>query len=174
MNYLHYLHQLPLLATGYGQLLDVLIIVVIFAGTLAGFRLGFIVGLAGILGIALAFVVAKVAYGPVHTLLGTVLPHGRGLTAVSYLLIFVVVWWGVMSAARGGRFIVRLFLLGLLDRLAGAILGLIESIAVVELLLYVGKRLHVSTIQKMYVHSQLAPKFLHLLPFIDKFFPHIT
>jgi uncharacterized membrane protein required for colicin V production len=95
------------------------------------------------------------------------------VTAVAYLLVFFAVWIVILWASRRVRGIARFLRLGVLDRLAGAALGFVEAALVVEMLLFVAKRLPGHTLHQYYVHSRLAEPFLHVIPWIDRLFPNI-
>lgn len=152
---------------------DVVILVLLAIALLTGFRQGFVVELALIAGVFIALAVAKVGYTTVRTLLETVAPKGAWLTTISYLLVFVVVWGAVVGIARGIRRGMRMLLLGGADRLAGALLGLIQGAIVVELLLYFGKRVPNHDLHRLIAQSKLAPKFTEIVPYVHQWFPHV-
>jgi membrane protein required for colicin V production len=155
------------------NLVDIAIVVILIAGALSGLRRGFIVTVAGILGALLALAVAKAEYQPVRTFLASFAPHSPWLTVISYLLVFLVVWGLILTLARILRRVVRLLLLGFLDRLGGAIVGVIQNAFLIALLLYLGKRVPNRELVNAIKHSRLAPHFLQLVPTIQGFFPHI-
>lgn len=152
---------------------DIGIIVILLFGTLTGFRQGFIVEVAGILGALLAFAVARAEYKPVKSALASVAPHSPWLTTISYLLVFLVVWGAILIGARAVRRGVRMLMLGMLDRLGGAIIGLVQTALVLELLLYIGKHAPNSTVRNAVKHSSLAPTFLSLAPVLHHLFPNL-
>lgn len=152
---------------------DVVIVGVLVLATLGGFGQGFIVEVATILGAVAALAAAKLEYGVVRNLLELAVPHSRWVTAISYLAVFLVVWAVIITVARIVRRIARLLMLGFLDRLGGAVIGLLQGALVVELLLYLGQRVPNSDLHRLIKHSRLAPSFLHVVPYIDKLFPHV-
>ena len=155
------------------NVVDLVIFVALLVGIVNGLREGFVVELALLAGGIAALAVARMDYRFVRSALETALPHSPWLTAISYLAIFLVVWTLIVGLARGVRRMLRLLLLGPLDRLAGAVLGLVPAALLVELLLYLGRRLPDRDIHRAIRHSQLAHYFLHVVPYFDRFFPHV-
>lgn len=155
------------------NIIDIIILVVLLLGVVNGARIGFIVEIAAILGFLLAIAVAKAEYGQVRHFLASFAPHSPWLTVIAYLIVFLVVWGVIIALARVVRKGIRLFLLGPLDHLGGAIIGIFQAALLLELLLYLGKRVPYHQLKVAIAHSKLAPHFLALVPQIDKYFPHI-
>ena len=159
-------------------LVDVIIILILAGSVFAGMRVGLILEIAIVVGAMIGLAVARIAYPAVRHLLsallhGTALHQPAQLTALSYVLIFVVVWVAVIVLARRVRFFARLAFLGCADRVGGGILGFVAGLMLVELYLYLGKRMPEGEIRAAIDHSSLAGPFLHALPFVDALFPHI-
>lgn len=155
------------------NIIDILILVILLFGVLSGFRRGFIMEVALILGAVVALAVAKLEYPIVRNLLALVAPKSAWLTVISYLIVFLVIWGVIVTLARVVRKAAHLLLLGFADRLGGAIIGLLQGALVVELLLHLGQHLPNHLLHHAIVHSRIAPAFVHALPYIDRFFPHI-
>src|SRR5205085_11354801 len=79
---------------------DIVIVVLLAASTFAGFRQGFIVEVATILGALAGLAAARLEYKDLKNLLVHFFPHSSWLTVISYLLIFLVVWGVIIFAAR--------------------------------------------------------------------------
>lgn len=154
-------------------IIDLIIVVLLAAAAFAGFRQGFIVEAAGILGAVAALAIARLEYKDVRQVLASFAPQSSWLTVISYLLVFLVVWFAILLVARRLRWLIRLLRLGLPDRIAGAVVGFLQGALVVELLLYLGKRTPNDAIRRSIVHSVLAPTFLNLLPYLHHLFPHV-
>jgi membrane protein required for colicin V production len=151
----------------------VIIIVGIVFGFATGFRRGFIVEVAVILGAVVALAVAKLAYPDVRHQLAHLAGRSPWLSAVAYLGIFLIVWSAIMILARAARKAAHLLMLGLPDRLGGAVLGVLQSLLLLELLLYLAKRVPNHSLRLAIKHSVLAPVFLRAVPLIDRLFPHV-
>lgn len=155
------------------NVIDILIIFVLLLAALGGFRQGFIVEVAGIVGALVAFTIAHQEYADVRSFLAHFAPHSSWLTVISYLAVFLIVWAAIILVARRIRWAIRALRLGLLDRLAGSIIGLLQGALLVELLLYLAERVPVGQLRQSVTHSTLAPTFLHFVPYLHRLFPHI-
>jgi membrane protein required for colicin V production len=153
--------------------IDWLIIALIVGAVLGGFRQGFIMQVATILGAVAALGVARLEYPDVRTQIARIAPHSSWLTVISYLIVFLFVWGGIVVLARRIRFLARLLLLGWLDRVAGAVVGLLQGLLLVDVLLYLGKHVSNGALRSAIKHSTLAPPFQHVFPYVDRWFPHL-
>lgn len=142
-------------------------------GLIVGFRRGFIMEVAVLMGAVIALAVAKLAYPDVRHQLAHVASKSPWLTAIAYLGVFLVVWSAIIMVARIVRKIAHLLMLGLFDRLGGAVLGVLQNALVLELLLYLGKRVPNHALHLAIKHSTLAPVFLRAVPLVDRLFPHV-
>lgn len=152
---------------------DVVILATLILATLGGLRQGFILEVAFTLGSFIALWAAKHAYPTVRHLLETVAAKSPWLTVLAYLFVFLLVWAAVVTLARLTRRGARLLFLGWVDRFGGAIIGLLQGAIVVELLLYLAKRVPNHDLHMMIKHSQLAPTFVHAVPYITRLFPQV-
>jgi membrane protein required for colicin V production len=152
---------------------DVAMLVLLALSALAGFRRGFVLEVAGILGAVVALAVARVEYADVRATLEQFAPHSPWLTIVAYLLVFLVIWGAIIIVARKIRALVRLMMLGWLDRMGGVAIGLIQGALLVELLLYFTRRVPNGELRHLANHSTLAPVFLSVMPLLTHFFPHV-
>lgn len=142
-------------------------------GLISGFRRGFIMEVAVILGAVVALAVAKLAYPGVRHELAHVAAKSPWLSAISYLGVFLVVWSAILILARVARRAARFLMLGLLDRIGGAVVGVLQGALLLELLLYLGKRVPSHALHLAIKHSALAPSFLRAVPVVDRLFPHV-
>jgi membrane protein required for colicin V production len=152
---------------------DIVIIAILVAVTLVGVLEGFIVETAAILGAVLGLAIAQHEYLNFRHLLVQVFPSSKGLTAVAYLMVFVVVWAAVILVARRVRSLVHMLMLGLFDRAGGALIGFLQGLILVELLLAIGLRLPNQTLHQDIRRSALSPTFQSVVPLVDRLFPHL-
>jgi membrane protein required for colicin V production len=152
---------------------DIVLLVVLVITTLAGFRQGFIMEIAGILGAVAALGVARLEYVDLRTILEQFATKSPWLTIVAYMLVFLVVWGAIVIVARKIRQLVRLMMLGWLDRLGGAVIGLVQGALLIALLLYFAHRVPSTEIRRLANHSALAPIFLSVMPLLSHVFPHV-
>jgi membrane protein required for colicin V production len=155
------------------NVVDVIIILGLVAGFITGFRRGFIMEVALILGAVVALAVAKLAYPDVRHQLSHVAAKSPWLSTISYLGVFLIGWAAIMILARVARRTARLLMLGTFDRLGGAVVGVLQSAILLELLLYLGKRVPNHTLHHAITHSMLGPAFLRIVPVVDRLFPHV-
>lgn len=151
---------------------DLIVIVVLALAAFGGFRQGFIVQTATLLGSIAAFFVARQEYPDVRRILAQIAGGSSWLTVVAYLLVFLIVWGAIIFIARRIRGAVRLFGFGLLDRLGGAAIGFLQGLLVVELLLYLGKRVPAAGLRHAVNHAALTPSLVQLIPLLHRWFPH--
>jgi membrane protein required for colicin V production len=154
--------------------LDLFIIAVLAVATFAGFRTGFIVQVAAMLGAIAALAVAQADYADVRRLLQQFAPRSPWLTVISYVGTFLVIWGAIILLARRLRWMVRRLLLGGVDRLGGAILGFLQGALVVELAIYLARRVQSAALASQVKHSALAGVFERASPWIQGIFPHVT
>lgn len=153
--------------------IDIIMLVLLALAALAGFRQGFVLEVAGSLGAVAALAVARLEYPDVRTTLEQLAPRSPWLTIVAYLLVFVVIWGAIIIVARKVRSLVRLMMLGWLDRLGGVAIGLVQGALLVELLLYFTRRVPNGELRHLAHHSALAPVFLSAMPLLNHIFPHV-
>lgn len=150
-----------------------IIILGLVVGLITGFLRGFIIEVAVILGAVAALAVAKLAYPDVRHQLSHIVAKSPWLSAIAYLGVFLIVWSAIMILARVARRVARLLMLGLFDRIGGAVIGVLQSALLLELLLYLGKRVPNHALHHAIKHSLLAPAFLRVIPLVDRLFPHV-
>jgi membrane protein required for colicin V production len=148
--------------------------VVLAVSIFGGWRRGFILEVATILGAVAGLGVARLEYQHVRIFLETIAPKSPWLTAISYLAVFFLVWGAIVLVARRLRTLARFLMLGWMDRLGGAAIGLAQGLLFVELLLYIGKRLPNYALRHGINHSAFGPTFVRVFPYISHWFPHVA
>jgi membrane protein required for colicin V production len=152
---------------------DLVVIVLLVIGVAVGFRAGFVVEVAVILGAVVALAVAFVEYSTIRAILTQFVHTSQWVTVISYLLVFVIIWGVIIWVARKVRTVVRFLLLGFFDRLGGAVIGLLQGAILGELFLYLALHVPNHALHHAVRHSRLGPSFLHVVPYLDHLFPHI-
>jgi len=153
--------------------IDVVILVVLLLGAVGGLRRGFILEIAMILGAIVALGVARAEYVSARHVLARGAPHSPWLTVIAYLIVFFVVWAVIIALARLARRSARFLMMGWVDRLGGLVVGILQSALLLELLLYLSKRIPGGELHHQIAHARLAPLFLDVVPYLDKLFPHV-
>jgi membrane protein required for colicin V production len=112
-------------------LLDVALLIVLLYSLARGFFTGFITEL----GLLLALVAGTIVAGRVAAQVGAPLAGvGLGVSAravAGYVVVLAVIWIAVRIATRVLRRGARILMLGLVDRLAGAVFGLLRGVLIV-------------------------------------------
>jgi membrane protein required for colicin V production len=154
---------------------DVVLLVLLAASTALGLRNGFVVEVAGIFGSVLAFGVARLEYGDVGAELQRFLSRSPWMKIVAYFIVFFIMWTAVMIVARRMRSLLRLMMLGWLDRIGGAIIGFAQGVLVAVLVVYLASRSPGLGLRQLERHSALghvlvsaAPVFTHLFPTVPR------
>lgn len=127
----------PLLSvTASGDWLDIAILVIIIGSTLLGVVRGLIQSVAGLLGLILGAVFAgQIAVMIDPALNQANIQHPPITGATAFVIAFVLIVVGVEIAAGFLRVITKMLFLGWLDRVGGAVFGLLRGVILSMILL---------------------------------------
>jgi len=117
------------------NLVDWIIIIILLFFIVRGFSSGFLLGIAGLLGVIVAFVLAVQFMND----LSAILLHFFSLSPrvavlLTAVIIYVVVFVGFIFTAKFLRNILKMVALGWVDRIAGAVLGLLKGAVIVSII----------------------------------------
>jgi membrane protein required for colicin V production len=116
---------------------DFIILAIVLLFTILGFRKGFIISLATFAALLLGIWAAVHFSGRLDAVLLQYLkPSATWLPILSFSLMFLLVVGIVLLVAKGIEKVVSVIGLGLLNRIGGAILGLVKGVILVSLLIY--------------------------------------
>ena len=115
--------------------LDFVFIIIILLGLVRGLFRGLVKEFASIVGLIFGFLVANQYYQAVTERLMVIMPDEQIAGIVSYAFIFIAVLGAILLAGLGFRELLKLSMLGWLDRLSGGILGLLKGGLVCSLVL---------------------------------------
>lgn len=152
---------------------DLVIIVILLLAAVGGYRRGFVIQVASILGALAALAVARAEYPDVRHFLAGFAPQSSWLTVIAYLIVFLAVWAAIIVVARRIRGLLHILQLGWMDRLGGVVIGLLQGALLLVLLLSLGRIVPNHQLKQAIARSTLAPTFLHLTPALHRFLPHI-
>ena len=107
--------------------LDVVILLVLGITLVRGLFRGFVGEISSIVGLIIGFILANRYHEQVQPLAKSILPDQALANLVSYVLIFLTGVVVVLSIAALLRHLLKITLLGWLDRLTGATMGLIKG-----------------------------------------------
>jgi membrane protein required for colicin V production len=157
------------------NIVDLILIIILFAGAIHGFVKGFFVEFASVAAIVLGVLCAMMFSDILKNwLMGHVSWQPGTIKAVAFFLIFISVLIVVHLIAAALEKFVQAIALGILSRIGGAIFGFIKTAFILSFLMYIVARIEsydVTVIpkepksnSKMYVPiEKLAP---NLLPFL--------
>lgn len=168
-------------------MLTIIIIVLILFGFLRGLKRGFILQFFHLIGFVIAFVVARIYYSKLGSLLQLWIPYpdlksdGGWATilqslpletgfynAISFVVIFFAVKIIVQIIASMLDFVADLPILNSINKLLGAGLGFIEIYLVLFIILFILALTPISTIQDLIEHSSLAKFMIENTPFLSE------
>lgn len=149
---------------------DVVIIVVLLIGFFSGIGRGFIRGILGLVALVVGIMIASGNYQRLADTALTFIPGENWPEILSFVVIFLVV---VLLVGLVGRIISRALRsasLGWLDRLAGAILGLIVASVVLSVLLLLAAMAGLED-QKLLAESRMAPRVIGVTDVVVSILP---
>lgn len=170
-------------------MLDLLILIVLFAGLIVGLKRGLIVQLMHIVSFVVAMIVAYIYYKPLAEKFVFWVPY-PGVTdtgslgvvidsldldrtfyrVIAFAVIFFVVKFTLQIVASIFDFIAYLPVLKSLNRILGALFGLIENYLLLFIGLYVLALIPIAPIQNLMSKSLLSGLILEHTPIITKMF----
>ena len=168
-------------------MLDLLIIILLLAGLITGFRRGLVVQLIHMTGFIAALVIAYLYYKQLAEKFVLWIPY-PGVTAdsklsfvvgeldldetfynlLAFVLIFIVVKFGLQLIASMFDFLKYLPVLGFIARLLGAVLGFIEFYILIFLVLYLAIMIPVEFLQTFIDKSILADAMFEHTPWFSE------
>jgi uncharacterized membrane protein required for colicin V production len=170
-------------------MLDLIILVVLFAGLIVGAKRGFIVQMMHIVSFIVALIVAYIYYKPLAQKFVFWVPYpgvtdsgGLGVAIdsldvdrtfyriIAFAVIFFAVKITLQIVASIFDFIAYLPVLGTVNRWLGALFGIIENYLIMFILLYILALLPVDGIQSLMSKSLLSGLILEHTPIITNMF----
>ena len=146
---------------------DIVILCLVGILIVNGIRKGFIISLASLVALVLGIWVSVHFSGLMSGWLVKIFhPSGTWLSVLSFTLTFLLVVIGVMIIAKLLEKVVKTVGLGLLNRIAGGIFGLLKGILVVSVLLFIfvsfdpkGKVITLQTRESSFFYKYLEKTF---------------
>lgn len=136
--------------------LDIVILLVLAFAVIRGLFRGFVGEISSIVGIVIGFILANRYHEQVLPLVGSILPDPAIASLLSYALIFITGLILVLIIAGILRHLLKISLLGWLDRLAGASMGLIKG-ALLSVLIVLALTTFLSPRAEVLSTSRFAP-----------------
>jgi len=149
---------------------DVVIIVVLLIGFFSGIGRGFVRGILGLIALVVGILIASGNYQRLADSVLSFMPGKNGPEILGFVVIFLVV---VLLVGLVGRIISRALKqvsLGWLDRLAGAILGIVVASVILSVILLVAAMADLED-QKLLVESRMAPRVIGVTDVVVSILP---
>ncbi|WP_397539551.1 CvpA family protein [Rummeliibacillus pycnus] len=170
-------------------MVDLIIIILLFAGLVSGARRGLVVQLIQMVGFLISIIVAYLYYKPLAEKLVLWIPYpsvDQNTTLkfaveqldisqtfyqlLAFALIFFVVKFAIQIVASLFDFLRHIPILGGLNRILGGVLGFIEAYLLIFIVLYVLALIPIEGVQKYVDASFLTKLMLEYTPIISKTF----
>jgi membrane protein required for colicin V production len=149
---------------------DVVIIVVLLIGFFSGIGRGFVRGIFGLVALVVGLMIASGNYQRLADAALRFMPGENGPEILGFVVIFLVV---VLLVGLIGRIISRALRhvsLGWLDRLAGAVLGLVVASVILSVILLLAAMAGLED-QKLLAESRMAPKVIGVTDVVVSILP---
>lgn len=117
--------------------LDFGVIAIILVFLVRGIWIGFVRQLASLLGLILGYLFAGRYYEQISPRLSSVIPSPQLCFLVTYALLFLAVFFGVVALGFVLKKVMSVSLLGWFDRLVGGIFGLVKAGVLISVLFMV-------------------------------------
>jgi membrane protein required for colicin V production len=150
---------------------DLAIVALVIGSAMFGLARGLIVQVGAMVGVSVGLYLARNDYAPARDFLGMFFHRDAHLTAVSFALVFLLIWALCVILAQSLRRIIRFTPFGLLDRVGGAVLGIALGIITVELLLILASDSHDASLHASIHASRLAPMMQQAIPGLKSVIP---
>lgn len=117
--------------------LDIVVLIILLLLMARGIWIGFIRQLASILALILAFVAAGRFYGESASLVTPYVNNSQAGFLIAYLVVFLVVFFGVHLLGIVLKKVISISMLGWFDRTLGGVFGLAKGVFITTLLFMV-------------------------------------
>lgn len=168
-------------------MLDLILLISFLIGLFVGYQRGFVVQLIHMLGFVVAFIVSYVYYKPLAEKFVLWVPYSESHAAkgisfptenldldltfynlLAFVLIFIAVKIALQIIGSMFDFLKYLPVLGILARLLGGILGVLEVYIILFFILYVGYLLPIDFIQSFIQNSSIAKTMFEHTPILSE------
>ena len=143
------------------MIVDIIIGVILITSIVVGFVRGFVKELASLLGLILGIYIAAHNYPILQKYVLSVLHNATVSKIISFLIIFFIVFFLIMLLGLLLQKVIKLIMLGWLDKILGGVFGIVKGVLFVWLLLVL-ILMFFPTTQSYINKSQLAMKILSI------------
>jgi membrane protein required for colicin V production len=150
--------------------LDILILVILGFTLIRGLFRGFVGEISSIVGLIVGFILANQHHDKILPFVQSILPEPGIAQLISYALVFCTGLIFVLMAAAVLRHLLKVVLLGWVDRFAGGVIGLLKG-GLVAVLLVLLLTTFLSPQAEILAGSKLAPRVNHFSTFLADLLP---
>ncbi len=137
--------------------LDILLLIILGFTTIRGLFRGFIGEISSIIGLIVGFILANQYYAKLTPLVQSILSDPGIAKMLSYALVFCTGLVGVLMVAAVLRHLLKVVLLGWVDRFAGGVIGLLKG-GLISILLVLLLTTFLTPQAEILTDSKLAPQ----------------
>lgn len=149
--------------------LDIGIILFLLVFMARGFMRGLVQEVAGLVGIILAFALARRFQNQMHDILSQLFGNEEWTYLLSYTVIFILVMGGMALVATGIRRLIAITFTAWLDRILGGVLGFAKGLLLATAVFYIVRRVLPGS--ALIENSQLAPILDAMIRYLENFLP---
>lgn len=151
------------------NLLDIAIVLFFVALVIRGFIRGLVQEVAGLVGLILAFVLARRFQDDAYAFLSHLFGNEQWTYLLSYGVVFVLVMLGVSLVAAGLRKLMAVTFTAWLDKVLGGVVGAGKALLLATVLFYVLVKLVPDA--EFVKTSQLRPLLHAMIQYLQEFLP---
>ncbi len=146
--------------------LDIIILIILIIGTYSGYRQGLFIGIISIVAFFIAILLAFQLMDWGADILATKVENLTFmLPFVAFLIIFLIVILSIRALAFLVKKTIDLTILGSMDNVAGAVLGILKTGFILSLLLWVANSFEFQLSDEWIVESRFYPFLQPIAPF---------
>jgi membrane protein required for colicin V production len=157
---------------------DIILLIVLVLGAYEGFKKGFLLGLIGLVGFVVAVILGFYFMDSMADWLkDNVKEFNLGYPIVAFLIIFLISIVLIQTVGWILKQVMNLILLGSVDSLGGAILGMVKAAFFISLFIWFGKEFDLDLPKKWEKESEMLdfiePMAPTVIDAVEPFFPKV-
>lgn len=117
------------------MIIDIIILIIVVISFIIGIVRGFVKELSTLLGLILGIYLASQKYPLLEKYVAGVFPNATASKVISFIIIFLVVFFVTILLGVLLQKVIKLIMLGWLDKILGGIFGIVKGVLIVWLLL---------------------------------------
>jgi membrane protein required for colicin V production len=152
---------------------DFIIIILLGIGAYLGYKDGFLVTVITFLAFVIGILAAFKLMDSCMKFLGEYIHNNKVLPFISFVLIFILVFVGIIFLGKFLKSSLNQTLFGKFDSTVGAVLGTVKIAFGVSLLLWLIEIIHLEYLVQLFNGSFFYPKLVHFAPKLVSWISHV-